>query len=414
MIPVIWKIPGLGFEIPGYGLALMIGFLASIWWAARRAERSGANPDVILNCGFLALFGGVIGSRAMYVWHYWDQFAQRGSLARLLWAIVDVRKGGLEVYGGFILVVVLVLLYLWRYHHSIRWYLDIVAPSAALGMAIGRIGCFLNGCCYGGVCDLPWAVRFPYGSGAAHQQWADREPGAGLPQELLIFSSKGMFADGSAAYPIPRESLRASDRELAAAEQAAKQALEKATGLQAQAEQTSDAGRKQHLLAQAQSAELGAAQYFDIRALMKRYHLSAADLRALARKHPSLPVHPTELYSTITLGLLAALLSTVYWRRTRDGQVVCTMLLVEPWTRWLLEIVRADNPVDTLGGFTISQFLAICLSAAGLIGLLALRSLPPRSPRAVWWEPPVPLPQASATGKKSPAPHAAGSKRRRK
>jgi len=110
MMPVIWKVPGVGIEIPGYGLMLMMGFMLSIMWAARRAERSGANPDVVLNCGFLALLGGVVGSRAMYVAHYWDQFGYRGSLGQVIFAILDVRKGGLEVYGGFIAVVLLVFI----------------------------------------------------------------------------------------------------------------------------------------------------------------------------------------------------------------------------------------------------------------------------------------------------------------
>ncbi len=65
------------------------------------------------------------------------------------------------------------------------------------------------------------------------------------------------------------------------------------------------------------------------------------------------------------------------------------MLLIEPWTRWLLEMLRADNPID-VGPLTISQFLGLCLSVAGLIGLFALRRLPARSRRAVWWEPPEP------------------------
>ncbi len=361
MMPVVFKIPGIGLELPGYGVALMIGFLLSIMWAARRAERSGANPDVILNCGFIALFGGVIGARVMYVVHYWEQFAG-GTALQVFIQLIDVRKGGLEVYGGFITVVVAVLIYLWGWRHSVRWYLDIIAPSAALGMAIGRVGCFLNGCCFGGVCDLPWAVRFPYGSPARYQQWVDREPGAGLPQELLVFSPKGMYPDGSAAYPVSRESLRASDKDIA---------TEPAAGT----------------------------RYVDMRAQMKRYNLSAAEVRALARQYPALPVHPTQLYSAITLGLLAALLSAVYWRRTRDGQVICALLLIEPWTRWLLELVRADNPVDTLGGFTISQFLAICLSAVGLIGFWALHRLPARSPRAERWEPPAPqAPAKRSTG----------------
>ena len=387
MMPVIFKVPGLGLEIPGYGLALMIGFLVSIMWAARRAERSGANPDVVLNCGFLALAGGVIGARAMYVAHYWYQFSG-GTPLQVLIRVIDVRKGGLEVYGGFIAVVLAVLIYLRWGRHSIRWYLDILAPSAALGMSIGRIGCFLNGCCFGGVCDLPWAVRFPYGSGAAHQQWVDRQAGAGLPQELLVFAPTGMFGDGTAAMPVSRESLRASDAEIAAAQKASQAAVDRGAKLRAEASKATDAKEKDRLVAQARAAESGAGAYFDIRAQMSRYNLTAAEMRALAHEHPSLSVHPAQLYSALNLGLLAALLSAVYWRRTRDGQVICTMLLIEPWTRWLLELVRADNPVDTLGEFTISQFLAVGLSLAGLIGLLWLRKLPPRSPWAKLWEPP--------------------------
>jgi len=389
MMPVVFKVPGLGLEIPGYGLALMIGFLLSIMWAVRRAERSGANPDVVLNCGFLALLGGVGGSRLMYVWHYWEQFALHRTTGRILWAILDVRKGGLEVYGGFIAVTLLVLGYLWWRKHSIRWYLDIIAPSAALGMAIGRIGCFLNGCCFGGVCELPWAVRFPFGSPPHRQQWTECRPGTGLPQQLLIFGPNGFWPDGTAASPLTRESLRLTDRELAAAEQKAQAAQERANRLRELAKTVADAPTRQRLHNQARAAEADTLRHYEIRAQMKRYGLKAGQLRELASQYRSLPVHPTQLYSTVTLGLLAGLLATLYWRRTRDGQVVCTMLLIEPWTRYTLELLRADNPHDT-AGFTISQFLAILLSLSGLIGLLLLRRLPPRSPRAVLWEAPAP------------------------
>ena len=119
---------------------------------------------MVLNCGFIALIGGIFGSRTMYVLHYWEQFDQYDTAFQTFRAIIDVRQGGLEVYGGFLLVVGAVIVYLWRGRHSIRWYFDILAPSAALGMAIGRVGCLLNGCCWGGVCtELPWGVTFPFG-----------------------------------------------------------------------------------------------------------------------------------------------------------------------------------------------------------------------------------------------------------
>lgn len=386
MYPTIFTIPWINRPIPGYGLMLMIAFLLAIIWATRRALRSGANPDVILNCGFIALIAGVVGCRAMYVAHYWDQFAGRAHWLDLVWSVIDISRGGMEFYGGFILATVCVVGYLVLWKHSLRWYLDIIAPSAALGLAIGRIGCFLNGCCYGGVCHLPWAVRFPFSSPAAIEHWKARLPGAELPQELLVFGENGLVA------PIFRESIAASDAQIARAEQreaALRSQWEELRRRLAAATAATDRQRlereEERLRARLESArrELG-----DVRAQINRYHLTAAQLRAMAAAHRSLPVHPTQLYSTVAAGLLAALLSAVYWRRTRDGQVICLLLTLEPPTRWVLELIRTDNPVDTLRIFTISQFLAVLLTAAGLTGWLMLRRMPARSPRARRWEPP--------------------------
>ena len=64
---------------------------------------------------------------------------------------------------------------------------DLIAPGVLLGMAIGRIGCLLNGCCYGGACDLPWAVEFPYGTPPFRQQVVDGQ----LPLNGLTFNGRG-------------------------------------------------------------------------------------------------------------------------------------------------------------------------------------------------------------------------------
>lgn len=386
MYPTIFTIPWINRPIPSYGLMMMIAFLVVIIWATRRAVRSGANPDVILNCGFITLIAGVVGCRAMYVAHYWDHFAWGGHWLDVVWSIIDISRGGMEYYGGFILATVCVVGYLVLWKHSLRWYLDIMAPSAALGLAIGRVGCFLNGCCYGSTCDLPWAVTFPFGSPPAIEHWKARLPGAELPRELLVFGENGL------AVPLFRESLGASDAQLEQAGQR-KAALRaqweevrrRAAAATTPAEKQRLEREERHLRARVEAAarELG-----DVRAQMERYQMSAAQLRALAARHRSLPVHPTQLYSTVAAGLLAALLSAVYWRRTRDGQVICLLLMIEPPTRWVLELIRADNPIDTAGIFTISQFLAILLTTSGLVGWLALTRLPARSPRAVLWEPP--------------------------
>lgn len=386
MMPIVFRVPGTSLDIPGFGLMLMIAFLASIWWAARRAHRSGANPDVILNCGFIAVFAGVIGCRAMHVIHYWHEFADEGSLWNILIAIVDVRRGGVEFYGGFVFTIICVLAWLKFYEKvSLRWYMDIVAPSAALGLAIGRVGCLLNGCCYGTTCEQSWAVRFPLGSPASFEQWKNRTPGAALPQELLITNAQGISA------PLSRESAVAPAAAIAAAESAEQAAQSRVDALKTQLASAAgdEKSRIERDLAKA-TGDLAAAQraFGDIRQNMRRYEASAAAIQALAQKHRSLPVHPTQVYSTITALIVALLLNAWYYRRTHDGQVIFGLLLIEPVTRYMLELIRADNPIDTAGQ-TISQSIAIGLTLIGLIGLLTVRKLSPRSKNAALWVPPV-------------------------
>jgi phosphatidylglycerol:prolipoprotein diacylglycerol transferase len=403
MRPILFTIPGINWDVPGYGLMLMIGLFVSIWWAARRAMKSGANPDVILNCGFIAIIAGVVGSRAMYVIHYWnEQFANRGDFLQTAWAVINVSKGGLEFYGGLILTAIAVLVWLRVWEKvSIRWYLDIIAPSAALGLAIGRIGCFLNGCCFGSTSDLPWAVRFPFGSNAALHQWNEKLPGAALPKELLYTHPPGVVT------PLPREFLYASDERIEAAVAAEAAARKELHACGAKLAATSDPVEQERL--RATQAELERRrrkvenQFPLVRANMEKYGLTVQQMRALAQAHPSLPVHPTQPYTTVTALLIALFLNALYWRRTRDGQVICTLFVIEPVSRWLLEVIRADNPHDTIADFTISQFLAVCMTALGLIGLLVLRGMPPRSPRAKIWEPPQEDLREKPRKKKRPA-----------
>ena len=98
MQPTVFTIPGLGLPIKGYGLMLMIGFLSSIYLATRRAAKVKADPDLILNMGFLALIFGVLGARAMFVLHHWeDSFAAKPNIIH---SGLDVTPGGSEHNGG--------------------------------------------------------------------------------------------------------------------------------------------------------------------------------------------------------------------------------------------------------------------------------------------------------------------------
>jgi phosphatidylglycerol:prolipoprotein diacylglycerol transferase len=288
---------------------LMVGLFVSIWWAARRALKSGGNPDVILNCGFIAIIVGVAGSRAMYVIHYWDQFKAHGNPLQILFAVIDVRKGGLEFYGGFILTTICALAWLRFWEKvSLRWYLDILAPSAALGLAIGRIGCLLNGCCFGTTCDLPWAVRFPLGSSASINQWQDRLPGAGLREEL-VYTDR----ETGLAMLLPREFLHTSDEKLDAIAKVGRDLR----ACRAQLDATRDPAEKQRLDTRVEELEDAGGgdllKYYAACANMEKYGLSASGLRAVAQSYRTLPVHPTQVYSAITAVLIALLLNALYW-----------------------------------------------------------------------------------------------------
>lgn len=390
MSPVLFRVPWINWDIPGYGFMLMVGFLVSVIWAVRRAVRSRANPDVILNCAFIALVGGIIGSRFMFVVHYWPQFAARGNWADVLWAIVDVRKGGLEVYGGFILAMAGIVAYLKLGGYPLRWYLDIMAPSGALGIAFGRIGCLLNGCCWGLPSDVPWAIRFPFASNAAAEHWYAGVPGAELPRELIFVPPGGVGLDGRAAYPLTYELFRVSEKEVAAAAAARKELEQKAAPLRerlAQARTDAEKAAARRELDGLYRQFARRIRYTDVLGGLSASGLTLPQLQALARQYPSQPVHPVQPYGTVTMVLLALALNSLFYRRTRDGQVICALLVLESLARFTLEFLRADNPADTLG-LTISQFLALLLMGVGLLGLLGLRFLPPRSPGAAPWEPP--------------------------
>ncbi len=381
MIPILFRIPFVDIPVHGYGLMMMLGFLASIAWAVRRAIRSQANPDVILNCGFIALIAGVVGSRGMYVLHNWSDFSHRGGGLAVAWSVIDITKGGLEFYGGFLLASLVTLYYLWAWKHSVRWYLDIMAPSAVLGLAFGRVGCFLNGCCWGGVCDLPWAVQFPYGSNAQMVHYLEKRPGASLPEELLWTNRSG------ATLPISRDSIDASDARVRAAIAHTEELAGKLRRMEEAARSGGGEAAPRGAIAALQN-ELKASRikYADLRDQMDKYGMSAAALRDLAHAHVSLPVHPAQLYETIGAALLALFLNALFYRRAFDGQVICTLFLVQPIQRWVLETLRVDNPVDTFG-MTISQFLAVCMLVAAAVAYWINRRLPPRSPLAVAWAP---------------------------
>ena len=179
---VVWVLPALddgeGVPIRGYGVMLLAAAAAGIWLSIVRGRRSGFDADTILALGMEVFLWGLVGARLFYVIEYWEQFFPPGrSLVAGLPAVLNLTAGGLVVFGSLPTAA----LAAWRFARKrglpILALADCIAPGLLLGLALGRVGCFLNGCCYGGPCDLPWAVSFPQGS----PPWLDQQARGILP-----------------------------------------------------------------------------------------------------------------------------------------------------------------------------------------------------------------------------------------
>lgn len=375
MYPVLFSLTR-EFRVMSYGTCLAIAFLTGALIAAYRARQIGADPRVILHVALLSVLSGIGGARLLCVIHYWDRYANQ---ANPLLAAIDIREGGLEFLGGFVAATVIVAVYFLiprrlpsgggvKQPLSIRLYLDIFTPSVMWGLAITRIGCFLNGCCFGSPCVVAgtkdakyaWAMRFPYGSPVFVRQWEEGE--VSVPEELLRPSKPGRRPaplDRRALWdPAPGNVQAVLDQQLV-------------------------------YLSQRNSSQA----------------VSANDLRTLASTTRSLPVHPTQLYAAVNAMLLFAILSALLYLRRRDGIVFVSLFLLYPISRFVLESIRADNPHDVFG-LTVSQFISVVLFAAGGIGLILLyKFLPQRSPYAQPVRPRAPSARQAKTGRRSGSLH---------
>lgn len=374
MWPTLFEIPYLEIPIRAYGLMLMIAFLGGTWWAAARAWKVKANPDIVINLGFTALLCSVVGARAFYVIHYWEKYEGTG-----LWNIVNVSAGGMEFYGGFIGAFIGVLGYLWVKKASFRLYFDIIAPSLMFGMGMARIGCFLNGCCWGAACptEMTWAVTFPYGSPVQVRQFEQRL--STVPAELLYVRNEGT------AFILPRDLLREvgdKDSRLGQRYYELSMKLENKLREGTTSEEIKALRKKQRqVLARWKQQEDNFVPL--IARNVSKFDVPPAKLYQMAHdtESRSIYVHPAQLYASIDGFVLAILLSTVFYRRKRQGVVFGLLFLLYPIMRFMEEIIRSDNPHDT-AGLTISQFISLVLFLIGVIWMFIVYRLPLRSPKA--------------------------------
>ncbi|MEO0078052.1 MAG: prolipoprotein diacylglyceryl transferase [candidate division WOR-3 bacterium] len=197
MFPTILKVGGL--HIYSYGLMLFISFVAGIAIVERRARRFGVEPRRITDLALWVLVAVVVGSRLFYVAFHWNEFAND-----LIGIIAFWRGGlaGLMFYGGFLGGIIAGLIFVRVHRLPVRKLMDAIAPAVMLGEGFTRIGCFLNGCCFGVPTSCPTGVHFPI-----HSPAGATFPGQAIHPTQLYSSAAGFILFGFALW-LERRNLK--------------------------------------------------------------------------------------------------------------------------------------------------------------------------------------------------------------
>lgn len=150
--------------IRGYGVMLALSFLFGVLYLRHRVQKDNKRFEPYLALSYILIFGGVIGARLFYVVTHLDEFRGNWSATFNPFASSEFGIAGLNLYGGILLGIIGLFLYC-RYKKMPLWEtFDYFAPAVGIGIFFGRIGCFLNGCCFGTPTEMPWGVVFPPGS----------------------------------------------------------------------------------------------------------------------------------------------------------------------------------------------------------------------------------------------------------
>jgi phosphatidylglycerol:prolipoprotein diacylglycerol transferase len=295
---------------------MVIGFLAAVYLIRHLSKDITPDPQLITNAALYSLIGGVVGARIFYVLHHLSDFKADPLDVFKIW------HGGLELLGGVVLAVAIIIFYLIYHKLPIRKYLDILAIGLMLALTFGRIGCFLNGCCFGKPTELPWAVRFPYNSFAYLSQINPdiernrSEPHLELPQDDYI-----SFIDKDGHWhPKPYEYLTDEQKN-----------------------------------------------------------------EVTKGKYRCLPIHPTQLYASAIAAVLCVILF-LFWRRSKGsakllakpGSTFSLMFILYGIMRFFLELLRDDNPFE-FDGLTISQNISIVMIIAGSILIVVFQKTKSKS-----------------------------------
>jgi phosphatidylglycerol---prolipoprotein diacylglyceryl transferase len=153
MRPILFQLGPV--PLRSYGAMLMVGFLVGLYRAVRVAEKRRLDPSNIVDACLYSLLAGIVGARVVFIMLNWSAFQDD------LRDVFSIWQGGLSFHGGVFFAVGAVYAYTRAKRLRFMEMADLLAPSLAIAYGFTRIGCFLNGCCYGVATTLPWGVKFP-------------------------------------------------------------------------------------------------------------------------------------------------------------------------------------------------------------------------------------------------------------
>ncbi|MGA7411026.1 MAG: prolipoprotein diacylglyceryl transferase [Bryobacteraceae bacterium] len=154
MFPKLFSIGS--FFIPTYGVLVALGFLAGLFVTLRLARRVHLPAEKISNLAIYCALGGIAGAKLFMFLFDWNFYVHN---PQEIFTLSTLQAAGV-FHGGLLLALLVALLYIRGQQLPLLLTLDTFAPGIALGHAIGRLGCFAAGCCWGKECHLPWAVYF--------------------------------------------------------------------------------------------------------------------------------------------------------------------------------------------------------------------------------------------------------------
>ncbi|MAI72316.1 MAG: diacylglyceryl transferase [Rhodopirellula sp.] len=331
----------IGMAIRGYGVMLLLAVGSAVWLAAYRAKRQGFDPEVIFSVAPWVFGGGIIGARTFYVLQYRNDFIGN-TWSETVLKMLDFTGGGLVVYGSFIGGILAGSIYLYR--KSLPWlkFGDVIVPCMFMGVFIGRLGCVMNGCCYGGRCEEnQFSLQFPPNSPVYMDQF--------FSGELLGFQFESDPADSK----------------LLVITSVTPNGLAEEAGIQP--------GQKLNTLAQdfspfamaprdipEEDARWGAIATIDGR----RYRWLPSELPETA-----FPVFAAQILSSVSSLLLCLGLCILPATRFREGTVMMLGFASYAVLRFVLELVRVDESGQFGTDFSISQWVSICVLTGSLLGL---------------------------------------------